>query len=53
MVSADTTMIQVVKKKKTLRDMKLGSHDGAGQGKTVWLETGSTYKGNTEHLADA
>lgn len=31
--------------------MKLGAHDGAGQGKIVWLETGSTYKGNTEHLS--
>lgn len=31
--------------------MKLGSHNGAGQGKIVWLETGSTYKGNTEHLS--
>lgn len=47
MVRADPTMLKVVKrkKKKTLRDMKLESDDGAGQGKKVWLQIGSRYKG--------
>lgn len=40
-------MLQVV----NLRDMKLESDDRAGQEKKVWLETGSRYKGNIEHLS--
>lgn len=31
--------------------MKLESDDRAGQGKKVWLQTGSRDKKNTEHLS--